>query len=376
MKKRVLFVLIFGVNLILILSLGFQSFAKENDELPTPDSYVQEVVEDLPDDIKTHLPQGESYDELAQNIDSGYLLSLSLSFLKRALHSVYTYLVFFLVALLISALSERLEDAFGNKDTGLASYISTLLIAYEAFSIVYVLFQEVAEYCKQISAYMLTYTSVMGSVSLLGGGVMQSAKASMALSVTVSFLGSLCSILLLPIVRMSFATSVTTVVSKRINLNELSSFIRGFFTFLIGFVSLVSIVAITFQTMLAQAEDTLAARSIRFAASSSIPIVGNAVGDSVRTMGAAITVIQKSVGTVGAAGLIIMTLYPLSVLFSAKIAFSLSHTIAGLFNIDSASKLLSDVSHIINMLMATVSILSVLYIFVVALFTSTAIPIA
>lgn len=375
MKKTEVF-LIFVVFILLILPMGVISNAKEDQELPTPDSYLEKVIEELPDEVQSQLPEADSYEEVAKNTDSGYLLSLSLSFFKRALRSVYTYLSFFLAALVISSLAERVENTLGNQENALSSYISLLLIAFEAFTIVYSLFEEVTAYCQKINTYMLTVTTVMGSVTVLGGGVMQSATASTALSLTVSLLGSLCTVLLLPIIKISFVSSLTSIASKRINLSGLSAFMRGLFTFLIGFVSIVSIVAITFQTMLAQAEDTLAARSIRFAASSSIPIVGNAVGDSVRTMGAAVSVIQKSVGTVGVVGLVIMTLYPLSLLFSAKIALSLSKTIAGLLGVDSAEKLLLEVSHLINMLMATVSILSVLYIFVVALFTSLTIPIA
>ena len=375
MKKTVVF-LIFFVFILLILPMGVISHAKEDQELPTPDSYLEKVIEELPDEVQSQLPEADSYEEVAKNTDSGYLLSLSLSFFKRALRSVYTYLAFFLAALVISSLAERVENTLGNQENALSSYISLLLIAFESFTIVYSLFEEVMAYCQKINTYMLTVTTVMGSVTVLGGGVMQSATASTALSLTVSLLGSLCTVLLLPIIKISFVSSLTSIASKRINFSSLSAFMRGLFTFLIGFVSIVSIVAITFQTMLAQAEDTLAARSIRFAASSSIPIVGNAVGDSVRTMGAAVSVIQKSVGTVGVVGLVIMTLYPLSLLFSAKIALSLSKTIAGLLGVDSAEKLLLEVSHLINMLMATVSILSVLYIFVVALFTSLTIPIA
>ena len=374
MKKRLLF-LVFCVFLFLFLSCGVISNAEE-EELPTPESYAQIVVDALPDDVKTKLPSGTSYEEKAQNADSSFLLSLTLSFLKQSLYSVYSYLSFFLVALLLGSLAERVEDAFGNRDNSLASLVALLLIAFEAFTIVYSLFEEVAKYCTRVSTYMLTFTTVIGSVHLLGGGVLQSTKSGLSLSVTVSLLGSLCSFLLLPIVRISFASALTSIASKKINLRSLSSFVRGLFTFLIGLIATVSIVAITFQTMLAQAEDTLTARSIRFAASSSIPIVGNAVGDSVRTLGAAVSVIQKSVGTIGVVGLVILTLYPLSVLFSAKISIALSQTIAGLLDIKTADTLFGEISHLINMLMATVSIQSILYIFVTALFTSLAVPIA
>ena len=205
---------------------------------------------------------------------------------------------------------------------------------------------------------------------------MQVSKGTVALSLTVSLLGSLCTVLLLPVIKISFASTLASVASSRINLKSLSSLARGFFTFLIGFFATVSVVALTFQTKLAQAEDSLTARGIRFAVSASIPIVGGAVGDSVRTLGAAVQVVQTSVGTLSMIGLIIMTLYPISILFSAKIALGLSKTIAGVLDVKRAESILGEVSHLINMLMATVAILSILYIFITALFTSATVPIA
>ena len=374
--KKLIFLFILAFSFIVILPTGFFSFAQTDEELPTPDSYVEKVIEEMPEDVKTHLPDGSTYEELAQNADSDYLLSLSLAFLRQSLNSIYTYLSYFVVALLLGSLAKRIEDAFGKPDMEIASYVVLLVIAFEAFFILHSLFEEVSEFCKKISSYMLGVTATMGSVSLLGGGTMISAKGVSTVSITVTLLGTLCSTLLLPIIRLSFASSFSSIASQKINLSSFSSFFRNIFTFLIGFVSIVSIVVITFQTMLAQAEDSLAARSIRFAASSSIPIVGNAVGDSVRTLGAAVAVIQKSVGTIGAVGIVIMTLYPLSILFSAKIAFSLSKAIAGLLDIHNAEGLLSQSCHLINMLLATVAILSILYIFITALYTGTTIPIA
>lgn len=369
------------VLICIALILGFVAFVPMptyayETELPTPESYVQELTDALPEEVKSQLPIGSTYEEMAQNTNSSFLLSLSISFLKESLYSVYTHLAFFLAALLLGSLADRIENTFGKNENHLASYIALLLIAYEGFTIIYSLFEEVNEYCRKISAYMITFTGVMGSVYVLGGGAVLASQPAISLSVAVSILGNLCSALLLPIIRISFASSFSSIASEKINLSSLSSFIRGVFSFLIGLVATISIVAITFQTMLSQAEDTLAARSIRFAASSSIPIVGNAVGDSVRTLGAAVTVIQKSVGSIGMVGLLILTLYPLSILFSARISLALSKTAAALLDVKSAERILGEMSHLVNMLMATVSIQSVLYIFVTALFTASAVPIS
>ena len=373
--KKLFLSLVFSLLILFLFTSGSVVYAEKSEELPTPDSYIESVLDALPSDVKDKIPVSDNYEDLVQALDSRYLLSLSLSFFQKTLDTIYQYITFFLTALILGALAERIENTFFKQSTGVSSHIALLLIALEAFTIVYSLFQNVAEYCETINGYMIAFTGVMGSVSLLGGGVVLASTSSTSLSLIVTILGSLCTVLLFPLIKISFAASLTSITSKRINLNSFSSFLRGFFTFLISFVSLISIVAITFQTKLAQAEDTLTARSLRFAASSSIPIVGNAVGDSVRTLGAAVSVIQKSVGTVGVVGLIMITLYPLSFLFSAKIAFSLLQTVAKLLDVPSAEKLLCDVSSLLNMLLATVSILSVLYIFVTALFTNTAIPI-
>ena len=373
--KKLFLSLVFSFLILFLFTSGSMVYAEKSDELPTPDSYIESVLDELPSEVKEKIPVSDNYEDFVQTLDSGYLLSLSLSFFQKTLDTIYQYITFFLTALILGALAERIESTFIKQDLGVSSHIALLLIALEAVTIVYSLFQNVAEYCKTINEYMIAFTGVMASVSLLGGGAVFASTSSTSLSFIVTILGSLCTVLLFPIIKLSFAAALTSITSQRINLNSFSSFLRGFFTFLISFVSLISIVTITFQTKLAQAEDTLTARSLRFAASSSIPIVGNAVGDSVRTLGAAVSVIQKSVGTVGVVGLIIMTLYPLSLLFSAKIAFSLSQTVAKLLDVTSAEKLLCEVSSLINMLLATVSILSVLYIFVTALFTNTAIPI-
>lgn len=373
--KKLFLSLVFSFLILFLFTSGSMVYAEKSDELPTPDSYIESVLDELPSEVKEKIPVSDNYEDFVQTLDSGYLLSLSLSFFQKTLDTIYQYITFFLTALILGALAERIENTFIKQNLGVSSHIALLLIALEAVTIVYSLFQNVAEYCKTINGYMIAFTGVMASVSLLGGGAVFASTSSTSLSFIVTILGSLCTVLLFPIIKLSFAAALTSITSQRINLNSFSSFLRGFFTFLISFVSLISIVTITFQTKLAQAEDTLTARSLRFAASSSIPIVGNAVGDSVRTLGAAVSVIQKSVGTVGVVGLIIMTLYPLTLLFSAKIAFSLSQTVAKLLDVTSAEKLLCEVSSLINMLLATVSILSVLYIFVTALFTNTAIPI-
>ncbi len=367
-----------AVFLLLFLFICIPSFAGEEEALETlsPDSYIEEILDALPPEAAELLPKGEEGEAVGQ-ADLSYVVSLSLTFLKKALSSMAGYFAFFLSVLLLGALAEKFERAVGGeKGGGPAAWVALLVIALEAFTLLYGLFEMVREYAEKISAYMLTLNGVIASVSVLGGGFGESAVMTTSLSLLVTLIGGLISALLLPIVRLSFASTLSSSASPDTNLRGISSFARSTFLFLIGFLSTAAVVTLSFQTMLAQAEDSVAARGIRFAASSSIPIVGGAVSDSIRTLSAGISLVKRSVGAVGIAGLVVMTLYPLTSLFSARIALSLSGYAASILGVEASRSLLEEVGKLIHMLIATVAMLAMLYIFAVGLFASSAAALA
>lgn len=372
MKKRLLLVCFFF--LMLTSLLGVVSFAEEDrkvEETLSCESYVEEVLDALPPEVLEWMPEGEG-ETLAEKADLSYLLSLSLTFLKKALSSLMKHFVFFLSVLLLGALCERVEDATGAKGDGLGSWVVLLVMALEAFGIVYALLEEVQAYTEKIGAFVITLNGVIASVGFLGGAYQEGAVATAALSTLVTLLGGLMTSALFPVARVSFAATLSSAASPDINLKGIGGFVRKAFVFLIGLFSTVTTVVLTFQSSLAQAEDTVAARGIRFAASSTIPLVGGAVSDSIRTLAAGVTFVKRSVGTVGVMALLILTLYPLSSLFSARIALSLSEYAASILGVEKGKALLEEVGSLIGMLIALVAIQAVLYLFVIGLFATSA----
>lgn len=374
--KKLLVLAVLTSLLILSLSLPVFAAGEEGEAADTlsPDVYVDKVLEALPPEVSELLPEGEEGKPVGE-ADLSHVVSLSLTFLKKALSSTLGYFAFFLSVLLLGALAEKLEQA-AESGGNLASWVGLLVVALEAFTILYGLLEKVLVYAKQIGSFMMTLTGVIASVSVIGGGFGEAAVMSTSLSLLVTLIGSLITALLLPVVRLSFASTLSSAASPDTNLRGIATFTRNTFLFLIGFLSTAAVVTLSFQTMLAQAEDSVAARSIRFAASSSIPIVGGAVSDSIRTLAAGVSLAKKSVGSAGIAGLIIMTLYPLTSLFSAKVALSLSGHAASILGVEASRSLLEEVGKLINMLIATVAMLAMLYIFTVGLFVSSAAALA
>ncbi len=360
--------------LLLFACIGLTVYADDEESLPDAEEYLEDVIDAMPSEVEALLPEADSYDTLAEEADTEYLLSLSLYFLKEILASFLQDLSILMTFVLFASVACRIEDSFEETRDGLASFVVILVVGFQLFSRLRDMYDQTLSFCESVSAYMLTLNGVMGSVSILGGGTAEASVRSVALSAVISLLGSTVTTLLLPIVRLSFALAITSSLSSRLRLSSVASFFRNAFTFLLGFLATVSVVALTFQTALAQAEDTLAARSLRFAAGSSIPYVGGALSDSMRTLSASVSLIKSSVGTVGTVGLFLTVLYPLSALVSYKLSLSFAKSAAGVMGADSVELIMDEAGKLINMMIACQVILFSLYIFVIALFSLSASP--
>ena len=107
-----------AVFLLLFLFICIPSFAGEEEALETlsPDSYIEEILDALPPEAEELLPKGEEGEAVGQ-ADLSYVVSLSLTFLKKALSSMAGYFAFFLSVLLLGALAEKFERAVGGERT-------------------------------------------------------------------------------------------------------------------------------------------------------------------------------------------------------------------------------------------------------------------
>ena len=102
-----------------------------------------------------------------------------------------------------------------------------------------------------------------------------------------------------------------------------------------------------------------------------IPVVGGALGDTFRTVASGVAFLKSTVG-VGAMIILFVLLLPVLIgLLLTRLSLRLSHTVADLLGCESESRLLSELVHIFGMLIAVVSLCSVLLIFALTLFVRT-----
>lgn len=373
MKRKLLALLFLSAFLTVFIALpssaekSEKNGGEETTEL-SPDTYIDELKEALPEEISELLPEGESGEDIVQNADASYLIGISGKLLALSLSGIMKYFVCFLAVIFLGAFAQTMEESFSlEKNRSVTSLVASAIIALEAFALLYTFIDEVTVYTERINSFILTFAGVSASVILLGAG---SGEATLSLSVSAGVSAVSSTILtsfLFPIIRICFACAIASSVTHNDRLGRIASFIRSTFTGLVAFISTVCAITLTFQSSVVQAQDSLAARGVKMAVGN-IPVVGGAVSESVRTLASSISLIKTYTGAVGIIGILLITMYPLASLFSARIALALSELSASILNVSSCESVLSEVKKLIDLLIACVCILSVFCIFMMSVF--------
>ena len=95
-----------------------------------------------------------------------------------------------------------------------------------------------------------------------------------------------------------------------------------------------------------------------------IPVVGGALGDSFRTVASGVSFLKSTVG-VGAMLVLFLMLLPVLIsLLTTRLSMQISVAVSDLLGCEAESRLLAELLHVWGLLIAVVSLCSVLLIFV------------
>ena len=351
---------VFLALLVVILALALPVRASE--EMPTADSYLDEVYGAIPEEVKPYLEKEYS----SSTLNPEAIVSIAEAILPRVIGSFLSVLGELLVLIVFAAIVKKLNAALtrGNAFLGLVSLI--LLSTYLLRRLLQ-LADETRAYCLKIQSFMSVISLSLGSAAALGGNVISaSAMAATVSSITLVLEGA-CLSLLLPTVRLSLVSMLSSF-SEDSGLATVGKVSRSLFQWLIGLISFFSVTVLTYQSLIAQSEDTLSARTLRYALNGSIPIVGGVLGDSLRTLAASVNMIRRSVGTLGVMTLLLLGVLPLSSLISVKFAVLVLEGVSESLGLSHEQTLLCEARKLLNMMIAVIIMVSLLYIFSLSLF--------
>ncbi len=365
MKRICLFLLCF---LILAPSLCTAVAAEEGEEgfaEALPKEYLA-FLESIPEDVAELLPDaifstdseavGGAVSEMS---DFSYLLSTVLSLIGLSLGECCRILATVCGLLILSALCKTIRASIGSEQLGNAfSFCSTLVILCALITETFRSLEGITDYFTSLHGMSAAMLPLMGVLYAMGGNVGTAVAASGGLGLFMTILETLVAKSILPFSGICMAFSLVNAIDPSLRTGTLSGTIKKNYTTCLAFLMMLLLAMLGAQTTLAARSDTLAMRSVKFAAGSFIPVVGGSVSELLRTVSAGVGYLRGTVGICGVLLVLLLLLPTLVELFLLRLTWQISASLADLLGCDSEKKLLDEFASLLGYLIAAVSICS------------------
>jgi len=220
----------------------------------------------------------------------------------------------------------------------------------------------VSSFFERLNSLMVGFIPIAGSVLAMGGNIGTAASSSGTLYAFLAVSEVLCAKGVVPVCSLCIVFAICKGISPSLNLSGFSSALRKSYTFSLGFIMTVLLAVLSSQSILSASADSIGARSAKMITSSVIPVVGGAVSDTLRTLGAGIQYIKSVVGVSAVVFIIILLLPTLISLIVTRFVYLVAGSVADLLGCEHESRLISELGGVSGLMIATVSMCSVMFI--------------
>ena len=371
-----------GVFLLILLPWGGLSVQgvtyTDNQEEPTY-SYG-DILENLPDEAKEFLPselsETQTSKDLQSVVDGEYLWSFCRTIIRDGLSGSIKLFASLLGLILVCGVLTRLSDLYFTDKSALLEFAILLIAALQIYTSVYYLFDLTKTVVEQINQYMNALIAVLSVIFLMVGnsGVALMSTTWMGLLWTTS--EKICYAFFFPLMQISFGGTLITSASPEINLRPILGYLRRICMTVLGIFMTVITLILSFQTALASAADSLSMRSIKFAASNMVPLIGGMFSSTLNTIATSFSLVKKTAGTVGLLGLLASLAVPLISLFGAKYGLALAKTATELLDASPLKPILEEAESLVNYLIAVLLMFGVFHLIMLGVLMQTAEAIA
>ena len=375
-----------SIRIILLIILSVALFivdvhAEEQEKLPDAiGREFESVLSGLPAALKEKLPSGLFSDEQS-SVEDAVEEMLTPSFIWQALcdavglhfGDAVRLLVQVCGVLVLSSFFVAMRRALRTEASGrMVQIISSAAILTLVVGEQNLLFSDLREYFSSLSLLAGSMIPMMGALYAIGGNLGGAATGSAMMSIFLAVSELIGGKLLIPTVGICMAFSVVPVIAPTLNLRSLLSCIKRCFTFALGFMMMLLSALLAMRSGLAAKADSVGARTVKYVASSIIPVVGGSIADSLRTVGAGVEYLRT---TLGVAGILLIVLLLLPFLVSVilmRLALILSASAAEMLGCDTEAKLLGELVGVYGYILAVSSMCAVMFIFALTILVRTA----
>ena len=350
--------------------------AKEESRLESiPEEYL-ELIDSLPPDVSDNLPQSmysQDIDEMGEAVanmsTASSVLSFIASLVSLGIKDATVLLATLLGIIVLSAVFSTFKTSFESESISRAVSISSSCAVFG--SVIFTMsehFDRVGELFDNLALIVNGMIPAMSVIYAMGGNVVTAVNSSTTLYVFIAFCEDICRTSILPVAALCTAFCLCGAISPDVKLGGISSAIKKGYTFVLGLIMTVLVAVLSAQTVLSASADGISARAAKLVAANVIPIVGGSIGETLRTVAASVGYIKSVCGVGAIIFIFILVLPTLVTLLLTRAVFIISVSIADVLGCEREGRLLSELSSVYGMLIAVISMCSVMFVLALTVF--------
>lgn len=378
--------IIFLIPLLILLCFPMNVYAQDNDENFTETDEYREIVDEISDAVSSgagdevnsileeeniSVENSESISDISIWSIIEKITGLFTESLKQPLSMLGKIIA---ICVLCSLAQSMMPVNVGMlKVFRTISVLSSVTVIYDS---IYSGFQMITDSLDRMSEFMLAYIPVFSSVSAAGGSVTSGGSYYALTLVLCEIIAAVSNKILMPFLSIVLAVSLVAAINPELSFCGAASSIKKCVQWILGGLMTIFTGLLTIQSITGSAADSLAARTVKFTASSFIPIIGGAVSEAYSTVYGSLGVIRSGTGTIGIIIICIIVLKPILIILSVKFVITLGKIINEMFGQREIAEFLNSTNAVLSMGLSVLIAFSVIFIISTAVLMMTAMNVA
>ena len=349
---------VFLTVLCLIVAVPFvvlPSHAAEQSGDYISESGIYESAQALQGEAKAFLKEIGLYEISAESI-SALSFSKVLASVFSSFRSAFSACAKSILMIVACVLLTALAFAFcsGRKEQHLHHIFHPVSVLAVAVSIALPLSKLIGEVSAGVhaaAAFSITAVPIMCVVCAAQGKTVTASLCSAGAVGMSQLITTLFSNYFIPVSNLLLAVGIGTSIENTLHCTKLMALLRKYLMIILSGTALLYFTVLSVRTSVSSAVDESTVKTIKFAASNFVPVIGGALSDSAAAVAASLSVTKSAIGVFGFMSVIALFIPVLSKLIIWLAGLELSALLAETFNLDSLKNGLKNVADALTVFM-------------------------
>ncbi|MBQ3431726.1 MAG: hypothetical protein IJG23_02970 [Clostridia bacterium] len=350
--KKVL--LTFVVLQLLIPLLGLPCFAAEESDTYISESGIYESARQLSEETKEFLNEiglNEITTRSVTSLDFFGVIKTVFSSFKHAFSDCVKSISVIVGCVLVSALASALcSDKREEKLYHIFHPVSVLVVALSAALPLSKLIGEVTVSVQSAAAFSITAVPIMCVVCAAQGKTVTASLCSAGAVGISQMINTLFSTFFMPLSNILLALGIGASIDNSLHPERVVKVLRKYLLILLSACALLYFTVLSVRTSVSSAVDESTVKTIKFASSNFVPVIGGAISDSAAAVAASLSVTKSTIGVFGVMSVIAVFAPAFLKLFIWLAGLELSAVLAETFHLDSLKNSLKNLADALTVL--------------------------